>query len=39
MNMSMTNLGGAPLAVAVIVLLAIVFLGGVAFAFQGSVQF
>ena len=37
--MDFENAQGAPLVAAVIVLLAIVALGGISFAFQGSFQF
>jgi hypothetical protein len=37
--MDFENAQGAPLVAAVIVLLAIVALGGISFAFQGSIQF
>jgi len=35
----MSNIGGAPLVAALIVLFAVIALGGISFAFQGSVQF
>lgn len=37
--MSMENASGAPLVAAVIVLAAILALGGIAWSFQGSIQF
>lgn len=37
--MDIKNAQGAPLVAAIIVLLAVVVLGAVSFAFQGSVQF
>lgn len=37
--MDFSQASGAPMAAAIIVLLAIVVLGGISFAFQGSVQF
>lgn len=37
--MDMSQAKGVPMAAAIIVLLAIVFLGGVALSFQGNVQF
>lgn len=37
--MDVSNLTGAPLAAAIIVLLAVVVLGGVSLAFQGNIQF
>lgn len=39
MGLSTENWAGAPLAAAIIVLLAIVFLGGVALSFQGNIHF
>ena len=37
--MNFQNAQGSPLMAAVIVLIAVVALGGIAFAFQGSIQF
>jgi hypothetical protein len=37
--MSLENAKGAPLVAAIIVMVAVVLLGGFAFAFQGSIQF
>lgn len=37
--MNFDNASGAPMIAALIVAVAILFLGGVAFGFQGSVQF
>lgn len=37
--MSTDNLQGAPLMAAVIVLVAVLILGGISFAFQGNIQF
>lgn len=37
--MDFSNLQGAPLVAALIVLSAVVFLGGISLAFQGNIQF
>jgi hypothetical protein len=37
--MSLDNARGAPLVAAIIVMVAVIVLGGFAFAFQGSIQF
>jgi hypothetical protein len=37
--MNMQNATGAPLAAAVIVLVAVVILGGISFGFSGNIQF
>jgi hypothetical protein len=39
MQWDTSNLSGAPLISALIVLFAVIALGGISFAFQGSVQF
>jgi hypothetical protein len=39
MQWDVSNISGAPLVAALIVLFAVIALGGISFAFQGSVQF
>jgi hypothetical protein len=39
MQWDMSTIGGAPLVAALIVLFAVLALGGISFAFQGAIQF
>jgi hypothetical protein len=39
MGFDLENAKGAPMTAAIIILLAIIALGGISFAFQGSIQF
>lgn len=39
MQWDMSNVGGAPLVAALIVLFAVLAIGGISFAFQGNIQF